>query len=221
MMLLHLMACFFQDLEAEIEPTVIESDRLNLVMETIPKCGAYRNDEQSFDYCVARSVHRLADPQMCAAAGTQESACRSDWVSARLNSPKTSPERLLEQCGSARDCALMVLDSHPRETLAAHADACADHTGHFANDCINHAGRQWVSADPGPQAQGALNELPNKRPDLVGFWVGVAQACQQQELDCNIADQGQPFAGNAIACPKGYEYARNRPGQWCDMQVTN
>ncbi len=221
MMLLHLMACFFQDLEAEIAPTVIESERLDLVMETLPKCGAYRYDEQTFAYCVASSVHRLADPRVCMAAGAQENACRLDWVSARLNSPKTSPKRLLEQCGPAWDCALLVLDSHSRETVAAHADACEDHAGPFANDCINHAGRRWASGKPGPQAQGALNELPNKRPDLVGFWVGVAQACQQQELDCSIADQGQPFAGNAIACPRGYDSARTRPGQWCNITAAN
>ena len=35
MMLLHLMACLAQDLEAETAPTVIDSERLNLVMETL------------------------------------------------------------------------------------------------------------------------------------------------------------------------------------------
>lgn len=115
----------------------------------------------------------------------------------------------------------MVLDAYPRQNLAVHADACADHAGPFANDCLNHAGRRWVSSKPSAQEQGALNELPNKRPDLVGFWVGVAQACMEQELDCAIADQGAAFAPNAIACPNGYGQARDRPGQWCSMQVQN
>lgn len=224
MMLLHLLACFSLDPEAEkpeAAPTVIDSERLDLVMQHLPKCGAYRQDEDTFSYCVARSAHTLTDTQVCAGAGTQERACHLDWVSARLRSPKVSPERLLEQCGPAQDCALMVLDAHPRETLASHANACAEYAGPFANDCINHAGRRWVSGKPGPQAQGALNELPNTRPDLVGFWVGVAQACLEQELECSIADQGLAFAGNAIACPKGYGQARDRPGQWCAMQVEN
>lgn len=221
-LLLSLLACFSQDpTQAPAAESVIDPERLDLAMDHLPKCGAYRQDEDTFSYCVARSAHGLENTQVCAAAGAQERACHLDWVSARLRNPKMTPELLLQECGPAQDCALMVLDAYPRENLAAHADACADRAGPFANDCINHAGRRWVSRKPTPQAQGALNELPNKRPDLVGFWVGVAQACMEQELDCSIADQGEPFAGNAVACPNGYGQARDRPGQWCAMQVEN
>lgn len=214
-----LLACVEQEPAYTPLPSVIDDARLRQVMAQLPACGAYRQDEDSFSFCVARGAHGLADTSVCAGAGAQTNACHLDWVSAKLRSPKMTRETLLTQCGPAKDCALMVLDAHPLDTLAAHADACDTYAGPFGNDCINHAGRAWAASKPSAQQIGALNELPNTRPDLVGFWVGVAQACTKMPIDCTLADGGTPLKGNGVACTKGYGQARERPGQWCTMQA--
>lgn len=51
--------------------------------------------------------------------------------------------------------------------------------------------------------------------------MGVAQACTSMPIDCKLANGGTPFKGNAVACPRGYGQARERPGQWCTMQAEN
>lgn len=190
---------------------------------SLPLCEKYRDDENTYGFCVARYANSLQTAAemitACSTAGQWEPDCRHAWVAGRqqAGSGFTTAE-LLAACGEAPDCTFELIDFRPDPDPIVQITLCAEHTGPYGRDCAGHAMQRFWLTDPTPErwAEVAVARVPFQ--DRVGYWLGVDVACFQKG-DCigdgpvrhNCQQTVSDFQRNPARCPDRLKMQMPKP----------
>jgi hypothetical protein len=152
---------------------------------SIPMCDAYRDDENTYGYCIYRYAGgmrtRAEMEDACGRAGAWEADCRHGWVAGRMQ-PNSGFEtaELLEVCKDVPDCAFELVDFRPDPDPAVQIVRCAQHAGPYARDCAGHAMQRFWLTDPSEEDWRAVAMARIPFQDRVGYWLGVDVFCFQK-----------------------------------------
>lgn len=189
----------------------------------MPLCDKYRDDANTFGFCVARfanSLPSIADmEQACSQAGEWEEQCRHGWVAGRQqHGSGFTTEELLAACGETPDCTFELIDFRPDPDPIVQITRCAKYTGPYGRDCAGHAMQRFWLTDPTPErwAEVAVARVPFQ--DRVGYWLGVEVACFQKG-ECvgdgpvrhNCQQTVSDFQRNPARCPNRQKMQMPKP----------
>jgi hypothetical protein len=162
-------------------------ERISHVVElsesTPEDCRDYASDSTVFEYCLYSIARSYVDAEeadlQCSQAGEWDAECRHNWVSARMKLESGfSTEELVEACDGNDDCTFELLDFRPDPDLETQLKLCFKYAGRFRGDCGGHSVQRWWLTEPDEEEWMRVASLQTPFPEKVGYWLGVAVACE-------------------------------------------
>ena len=149
------------------------------ILNPLPACNEYIQDETVYGYCVYQKIDTLSDINSvnvyCDQTGTWQNDCRQAWVMSQTDN-KTLAE-LLPVCGTNSDCALELLDSKHHDDVLEQMNLCLQYTNQYARDCVMHSIQYWYFTWPTADEMSIVAKQPSQYPEQIGMYLGARVGC--------------------------------------------